>query len=103
MADILKNGGDITLSSLLTYQQVLDLAESPMLSVIDKMIPSTSVTVQHGWRLDVLCSLRSASFAFERVMCIAPRFWFELKELSEGFQREVSFNILGRIHDARRK
>lgn len=72
MRDVLEDSTDCIVSGLLTQQKILDSCQGTLLSFIGEMIPGASITIQHGWRLDVLFSLLTP-LALERVMSVAVR------------------------------
>lgn len=67
MRYVLEDGRHNVLVILLSQKKVLDRFQA----IVDKMIPGTGVTVQHGWGLDVLSTIRLAPPAFEGVVCVA--------------------------------
>ena len=82
MTDVLEHSTHIlqVVCCLLSQQQVLNLAQRAILSVIDKVVPSTRITIQHGGSLDDLFAvLFPTPLAFECVVCIAASLGLELE------------------------
>ena len=81
MADVLEDSADNVFTSLLPQQQVLNVRQWPAFTTVDKMIPRARIAVQHCRSFDVLDTVRSAAFAFERIVCVACCTWFKLEQL----------------------
>lgn len=106
MTDVLEHRTDIlqTIGCLLSKQQILDLAKWATLAIVDKMIPSTRVTVQHGWCLENLPSIFfPTSLALESVMSITCGVVAVLEQLSQRIEREMSFDIFSGVNDTGRE
>ena len=103
MTNVLENSRNILFASLLPKKQILNLIKRPLLAGIDKMVPRTSITIQHSGSLDILQAVRPTSFALESVMGVAPSIWFELEEFSQRVEGEMTLDIFCGVHDTRRE
>ena len=85
MTDILKHSANLLTSirRLLSKKQILDLTQRPICAVVDKMVPSARVSVQHSRSFDNLSAiLLPAPLAFERVVRVAGRVVSEIGRAS---------------------
>lgn len=104
MADVLENSTDILeiVRRLLSKQQILDLAQRARFSIIDKMVPSTCITIQHSRSFDDLPSIFFPTpLALECVVCVARGIVAVLKELAERIKTEMSLDVFRRVDDTR--
>lgn len=106
MADILEYRTNFITSfrGFLPQQKILDLAQRPIRTIVDEMIPRTRISVKHGWRLDNLSSvLFPTPLALEGIMSIACRLFSVLEELAQRIKTEMALHIFCGIDDARRQ
>lgn len=80
MRNVLKHRRDLRLPALLSEQEVLDGLEC----FVDKMVPSTGITVQHRRCLNVLFAIRPASPALESVVRVALCVGAELEKFAKA-------------------
>ena len=100
MADILKHGTNRPFPRLLPQQQILNTRQRSRISIIDKMIPAARIPIQHGGSLHPLPPIGLAPLTLERIVRIARRARFELKQLPERIEAEMSLDVLGAVDDA---
>lgn len=103
MTNVLEDGANSRITRLLPEQQILNLAQGASLTIINEMIPTTRIPVQHRLSLENLFPIRFTALTLERIMRIARRVRFELKQLTQGVEREMPFDILGRVDNTGRK
>lgn len=104
MTDVLKHGTDIfqIICRLLSEKQILNLPQWTILTIVDKVIPSTRVTIQHGRRLDDLSPVfLPTPLALERIVGVARCVVTILEELTERVKTEVALNVFCRVDNTR--
>jgi len=97
MRDILKHRTNFPLTTLLPQQQILNRLQA----LIDEMVPSARIAIQHRRRLHKLLPIRLTPLTLERIVRIAGRLGMVLEQLSQTVERKVPLDVFCGVDDAR--
>lgn len=93
----------VLLRRFLSKEQVLNLAQWTILTIVDKVIPRARVAVQDCRSLDELRAVWAAALAFEGIVSVTTRVWPELEQLPKRVERKMPLHIFGCVNNAGRE